>query len=190
MSLAKKYKKSKDKKWSLRFKTHHPEGDRYDGVVTHIQKRFIVLREHMEFAFNGIVVLRKKVIKGYRDGKYERCANKIFRSSGNIKQAKSPRWLDNCESLKQVLEKLQKKDIWPSIEIIYNRDGKTDTSFFLGKITRVGKKAFWIYHYDAAGKWEKEYKIRYDAIFKIEFNDSYSQHFNAYMRERLPDKLK
>lgn len=190
MSLAKKYKKSKEKKWSLRFNTYHPDGDRYYGIVTHIQKRFIILRKHDEFEFNGTLVLTKKVIKGYRDSKFEACANEILRHNGNLKQAKSPRWLDNCTTIKQVLEKLQKRDIWPAVEIIFRIKKKTETLFYIGKITRFGKNAFWIYDYGADGKWQKEYKIRYDEIFRIEFDDLYTRHFNAYMRERLPDKLK
>ena len=188
MSLAKKYKKSKDLKWSLRFNTHHPDGDNFYGIVTHIQKHFIILREHDNFTFNGTVVLAKKVIKGYRDGKYDKCANEILHHSGNIKDAKSPRWLGNCTSLKQILEKLQKKDIWPAIEIIFMKGRKTKTDLYIGKITRIKNDSFWIYDYDAAGKWQKECEIYYDEIFKIEFDDEYTRYFNAYMRPTLPEK--
>ncbi len=182
MSLSQKYKESKEQTWSMRFKTHHPDGNRFDGVVTHIQKNFIVLKEQTDFVFNGVVVLAKKVIKGYRDGKYETCANDILRHTGAIKHAKSPRWLDTCTTLKEVLETLQKKDIWPYIEIVYELDGKTETDVFVGKVTRVEKDAFWIYDYDAAGNWLREWEIRYDEIFKIQFDDLYTKHFNAYMR--------
>jgi hypothetical protein len=187
MSLSKKYQKSRDQKWSLRFGTYHPDDDKFYGVVTHIQKPFIVLREHYSFVFDGVVVLPKKVIKGCRDNEFDRCANEILRHSGTIKDARAPRWLSHCTTLKQILEKLQKKDIWPAIEIIYKRGSKTETELYIGNITRIEKDAFWIYDYDAAGKWQKECEIKYSEIFKIEFDDNYTRHFNAYMRPRLPE---
>jgi hypothetical protein len=186
VSLSQKYKKSKDMKWALRFNTHHPDGDKFSGIVTHIQKKFVVLSEERDLVFDGVLVLPKKVIKGYRDGKCEKCFNEVLRYSGNIKDAKSPQWLDDCTTLKQILEKIQKKDIWPIIETMYKLGRKLKTKFYIGKLTRIEKDACWIYHYEAAGKWEKEYQIRYDDIFRIEFNDSYSRYFNAYMRTRLP----
>ncbi len=45
MSLAAKYRKSKEKRWCLRFKTVHPDSDDFDGVVTHVKQGFVVLRE-------------------------------------------------------------------------------------------------------------------------------------------------
>ena len=77
MSLAAKYRKSKEKRCCLRFKTVHPDGDDFDGVVTHIKQRFVVLREERGFVFDGLVLLPKRVIKGWRDGRFERCTNKI-----------------------------------------------------------------------------------------------------------------
>ncbi|MHC5083966.1 MAG: hypothetical protein ACYTET_08535 [Planctomycetota bacterium] len=158
MSLANKYKKSKELKWCLRFKTYHPDGDTYDGIVTHIQK-------------------------------FEKCGNTILQHNREIKKAKSPRWLDNCITFRQILEKLKQKDIWPAVEIIFRDKQKTKTLFYIGPITQIKKNAFWIHCYDATGKWEKEYKIGYDEIFKIEFNDNYSRHFNAYMRDCIPKAI-
>ena len=66
-------------------------------------------------------------------------------------------------------------------------DDKIETLFFLGKITRIEIFVFWILHYDANGKWDKEYPIEYSEIFKIEFNDLYARYFNAYMKDRLPE---
>lgn len=190
MSLSKKYKKSKDMKWCMRFKTFHPEGDNFDGVVTNIQKNLIVLREAKDFDFDGVVILPKKILKGYRDGKFERCFNRVLCHNSNIKKVKSLRWLDNCTDLKQILYIIQKKNIWPVVEIIYKPNGKVETEFYIGKITRIEKKSFWIYDYSAAGKWQGEWEIGYDEIFKIEFDDDYSRHFNAFMQTRLPKDLK
>lgn len=186
MSLSQKYRKSKDLKWALRFNTRHPDGYKFDGIVTHIQKNFIILRNEGDFVFDGVLVLPKKVIKGYHDSKVDRCHNDILRFSGIIRNVKSPQWLDDCTTLKQILEKIQKKDIWPIIETMYKLGRKLKTKFYIGKLTRIEKDTFWIYHYDAAGKWQKEYQIRYDDIFRIEFNDRYSRYFNAFMRTRIP----
>jgi hypothetical protein len=190
MGLAKKYKKSKDEKWFLRFKTYHPEGDSFDGVVTNIKKKHIVLALKVDFAFYGTVVLAKKVIKGYRDGKFEKCANKILHYNGNIEKFKSPLWLEDCDTFKQIIKKLKQEDIWPVVEIIFKWKGKTETLFYLGKITQIKKNKFYIFHYDATGEWEKEYEIYYTDIFKIEFGGLYESNFNDYMRNILPKELK
>jgi hypothetical protein len=182
MSLSEKYLKSMDLKWSLRFKTAHPEGDSYDGVVTHIKRNFIVLRGRNEFDFDGVIVLAKKMLKGYRDGNVEECHNRIFRHNGNIKKARSPRWVGNCSSIADVLKQLHKRGIWPMVELIYEEDGKAGSEFFIGEIMRVEGDVFWIRDYDAAGCWNGEYKIKMSEVFRIEFDSAYSNRFNDYMR--------
>src|SRR5258705_4383198 len=99
MSLGQKYKKSFHEQWCLRFKTRHPDGDNFDGVVTHIKKGFIVLNQEEAFEFDGVVILPKRVITGSRDDKHEQCGNRILRENGAIKKCRSPRWLDSCETL-------------------------------------------------------------------------------------------
>ena len=78
MSLAQKYSKSLAEQWLMRFKTKHPDGDNYDGVITHIKPAFVVLREEKDFELDGIIILPKRVIKGVRDGRYDRCCNQIL----------------------------------------------------------------------------------------------------------------
>ena len=182
MSLSKKYSKSRDLKWSLRFRTVHPDGDNYDGVVTHVKRSFIVLREMRNFDFDGVVILPKKVLKGYRDAKFEECCNRILRQNGNIKKARTPKWLDNCNSLVDILKQLHKRGIWPAIEILFQADDKADSDFYIGPITRIEENVFWIHHYDATGCWGDEYDIDISELFKIEFDDAYSNHFNSYMK--------
>lgn len=186
MNLSEKYKKLKELKWCMRFKTCHPDKDNYDGIVTHIHNRFIVLREERDIVFDGVVILPKKVIKGCRDNKIEKCYNQVLRHSGNIKNATAPKWLDHCTTLKDVLTTLKKKNIWPAIEIIFQEKRKKETDFYIGMISRIEKETFWIYDYSASGKWQGEWGIGYDEIFKIEFDDTYSRTFNEYMKGRLP----
>jgi len=181
MSLGHKYKKSLHEQWCLRFKTRHPDGDNYDGVVTHIKRRFIVLSQEEAFEFDGIVILPKKVITGYRDDKYEQCSNHILRENSAIKKCRSPRWLDSCETLQEVVTALMRRDIWPGVEIVFNEN--TKSAFYLGPVTRTTDNHFHLRCYDAAGNWEKAYKLRYDDIFKIEIDSSYCRHFNMYMRK-------
>ena len=90
MSIIEKYKKSLDQKWCLRLRTRHPDGDNFDGVITQIKSRFIVLCEEENFEFDGIIVLPKRFIKGVRDGKYEVCSNEILRENGSIRKCGSP----------------------------------------------------------------------------------------------------
>ena len=182
MTLTKKYAKSKNKKWMVRFHTIHPDGDNYDGIVTNIKRNFIVIRETRELALDGIVVLPKKVLRGWRDSKFEASYNRILRYTGAIKKAKSPKWLEKCHSLSDVVRHLRMKNIWPMVEILFNKGRKKETDFFIGEIKEINDEGFWIRSYAATGKWEKEYPIEFKEIFKIEFDDPYSTIFNDYMR--------
>jgi hypothetical protein len=82
MSLASKYRKSLDQRWCLRFNTVHPRGDAHDGIVVHIARTFIVLREERDFELDGLIVLPKSAMKSCRDNKFEACHNLILRESG------------------------------------------------------------------------------------------------------------
>ncbi|MGH9941080.1 MAG: hypothetical protein ACRD9R_01830 [Pyrinomonadaceae bacterium] len=180
MSLAGKFKKSLDEKWCMRFKCRHPDEDNFDGVITHIKSSFIVLREEDAFEFDGFVILPKKVIKGIRDGRYERCGNQIIRFNGVLRKLRAPHWLDSCETIPQVFASMMRRDIWPAVEIVFNEE--RESALYLGPITNLNDEQFSLKCYDAAGKWEKTYKLSYDEIFKIEFDSSYCKHFNAYMK--------
>lgn len=181
MSLTKKYQKSLQEKWCIRLNTLHPDGDAYDGVVTHIKRSFIVLKVSRDFEFDGIMVFPKKFIKGYRDGKFEQCENEILRENGEIPKCQSPDWLDLCDSLPQVIAEMKQRDIWPGIEILFN--DKSENAFYIGPITQLAGDKFFLNCYDAAGQWEKDYKLTYSEIFRIEFDTKYCTHFNNYMRK-------
>ena len=187
MSLAQKYNKSLTEQWLMRFKTKHPNGDNYDGVVTRIKPAFIVLREERDLELDGVIILPKRVIKGVRDGRYERCYNQILRQNGEMRKLRSPRWLNSCETIAQVCASLMKRDIWPGVGTIF--DDGAESAFYLGPITRVDEDRFFLRCYDAAGKWEKVYKLDYDEVFKIEFDSRYCNHFNAYMKSESTETI-
>lgn len=163
----------------MRFKTTHPDGDSYDGVVTHVKHKFVMLREERDFEFDGHVVLPKRFIKGVRDGKVERCSNEILRDNAQLKKLRPARWLDSCATLPQVFAALKSRDIWPGVEIVY---GKKKSAFYLGPITESTDEGFSITCYDAAGRWEGGYELSYREVFRVEFDSRYCKHFNAYMR--------
>jgi len=180
MNLTSRYRKSLEQKWALRFKTIHPDGDDCDGVVTHIKSDFIVIKEVGDFEFDGVVILPKQVVKGYRDNKYDNCRNEILRQNGQIGKLKTPKWLDNRGSIVDVLSAIQKRDIWPAVEMLHN-EGKT-SALYIGPIEGVYEDSFYLKCYDAAGKWEKSYYLTIANIFRIEFDSKYCRHFNRYMR--------
>lgn len=181
MSVLQKYKKSLEKQWCLRLKTRHPEGDNYDGVVVHLTSDMIALSSEEDFEFDGIEVFPRSAIKGYRDGKFERCCNKILQHNGQIKRLRPPRWLKSCTNIADVILYLKKHDIWPGVEVLF--EGDTDSAFYIGPITETDDAGFELNCYDAAGEWERIYKIQFNEVFRITFNTKYCKHFNAYMRQ-------
>ena len=180
MGLRAKLQKSINEQWCMRFKTQHPDGDKFDGVVTQIEHDFIVLREIADFEFDGAIVFPKKGITGYRDGKYDTCCNHILRQNGAIDQLSAPSWLKNCSTIPDVLSEIARRDIWPGVEALL--DNGTDSALYIGPILEVGATSFKLESYDAAGGWENVYELEYDDVFKIELDSRYCNHFNAYMR--------
>jgi hypothetical protein len=168
-------------RWSMRFKTRHPDGDNYDGVIVHVGRAFVVLREEVDFEFDGLVLLPKKLIRGFRDAKYETCANQILKQNGQLRRLKTPSWVTGCDTIPDFLRAVMQRKIWPGIEMLFE-DGST--AYYLGPVTGVSKDGFRTDCYDAAGHWEGGYSLGYDEILKIEFGSRYCRHFNRYMRAK------
>jgi len=163
MSLASQYKKSLENRWVTRLETYLPGGEAYDGVVTQSHRHIVAMRELRDFNFDGVIILPKKIVTGFRDGEFEECTNAIVRESGEIRKAKSPRWLDSCSSIKAVLHSLHARNIWPAVESLFS---------------------FKFHCYDAAGKWEQVYELAYAAICRIEIDSLYTNAFNSYMKRK------
>ncbi len=179
MGLQRKFKKSLDEKWCMRFKTRHPEGDKYDGVVLQLTKDLVVLGQERDFEFEGIHVFPRNSIKGYRDNKFDACCNRILSDNGQIKLFQVPSWLSTCESFHQLASMLAERDIWPAVEVVFADGG---SALYLGPIVEIKKNHFLLNCYDAAGKWEKVYRIDFDELYRLEFGTKYTGHFNHYMR--------
>lgn len=180
--LERKFLKSLGEKCVLRFSTIHPEGDRYDGVVTAIKPDIVVVCEEEDLEFDGIQIFPKQAITDIRDGKFEACANRIVRGNNALSKMMMPDWLDACQTLIDVLQAMQQQEIWPCVETL--TDNKRDYFMYLGPITKFGVHSFWIRAYDAAGKWERQYEIGYSEVFRIEFGSRYCNHFNDYMKSQ------
>jgi hypothetical protein len=176
--MEKTLKRSLDKKWCVRFNTRHPEKDVYDGVVIHNGTSIVVIREFRDLAAEGIIGLPKRVLSGIRDGAFELCENEILRRSGEIRSAKPIKWLDEVNTVEELLQGLSKRKIWPAIEQVKRRD----PALYVGPIFHMEKDACDIYSYDAAGAWEDINRIEFKNIFKIEFHSKYLNDFNEYMR--------
>lgn len=184
MSLASVIQKSYDRQWCVKLKTDHPNGDTYDGVVTAIKPHFIVLQHEVDFEFDGLIVFPRSRCSGYRDRAYEKCQNEILRHNGQLRQIQYPAWIETCETLCQVLESIQEREIWPGVETLFRWRGRRQSAFFLGPITKVSHTGFSLNCYDAAGHWEKEYDFDYSKLFRIEFHSRYCNHFNRYMQRK------
>lgn len=184
MKLEKSLKKSLSEKWFMRFKTFHPDGDAYDGIVTHIGDDFFAMRVFSSFEMEGLQILAKWGVRGTRDGKFERCFNEIMTRNGELGKLEMPDWIKECETLRDVFVQVSERDIWPAVE---TNAMSQASAFYLGPVTKVRKKSFDLYCYDAAGKWEANYRVRFDEVFRVELDSAYTNHFNAYMRSKDDD---
>jgi len=141
-------------------------------------KNLIILHEEENFELKGIVVLPRHNIKSLRDNKYDKCGNSILRHNGQINFLSRSRWIRQLKSIRQTIEELHKRRIWPGIETVTGND----SAYFLGPIVDTTQRSFNLHCYDAAGQWEDIYKITYKEVFAIEFWNAYTRHFNEYMR--------
>ncbi len=183
--MNKKFKALKAAKDVVLIKTTHPDGTDFKGIILDDKKLFIVIREIKSFEADGIIVLPKKWITTIRNGKYEKCATEIFnanRQPGALDDAgaEAIHWYADLTGLEEIIAYLKTEDIWPGIEVIYN----DEASLYMGPVTDASENSFKLYCFDAAGKWEKEYELDYDEIFKIEIDSKYVSRFNAYMKTR------
>lgn len=167
----------------MRWKTNHPDGDCYDGVVLDIKRRFVIIREEVSFGFDGLMVLPKKSLKGYRDGPFEQCTNEILESNGARETLNYPPWMKECDTLFQLFDGLKRRDIWPGVEVLYD-DGQ-DYEFHLGQLTEAGPSEFRLMGCDAKGQWEHESSLSYAQVFRVEINSLYCDRFSEYMRTKV-----
>lgn len=189
MSLAAKYQRSLNEKRVIRFKTSHPDKVAIDGVVMSIKKNLVVIYSVYDFQFWSIVVLPKKWIRGYRDGEREDCYNDVIHSLKLDKNLSVPSWLLECETMRDVLCGMQQRDVWPTVEIVYDVGEKTHSAFFIGQIRDLTDTSFAMNIYGATAEWGETYDLDIADIFKIETGDSYSRYFNEYMRKyKMPLK--
>jgi hypothetical protein len=161
-------------------RTKPPDATEFQGIVLANTETFVIIQQITDFEANGIVVIAKKWIESVRNGKFEKCANEILRST--VPSESSPRAAPylGASSWEEIVAALQAADIWPAVEVIY----KGEPSFYIGPVTAVSKDSFKLYCYDAAGQWEKEYELDYDEVFKIEIDSKYVKRFNEYMRTK------
>ena len=170
--------KSLNEKWCVRLTTSQPSGDAFDGVVIHIGKSIVALREFIDFQADGVLVFPKKSLAEVRDGELEVCENKILKHSGEIRNINKMKWLAGIDTVEDLIRVISKRKIWPAIEQVIT----DDSALFVGSIVEVKNKFFEIYCYDAAGHWEGAKNIDHKKVFRVEFESRYLNYFNDYMK--------
>ncbi len=176
--MNKEFDYSMNNKWVIRINTKHPDGDAYDGIVLDYNRKYVVLRVIDDFEPDGIIFIFKKNIKSIRNGKLEKSFNAVISFCKTLKSLKETGWFHGMKTLEEIMSYLKSQSTWPSIEVVHDNG----SSLYIGEITEVSKSSFSINCYDAEGRWEKIYQLKYDTVFKIEIDGKYVRHFNDYMR--------
>lgn len=170
----------------MRWETIHPDGESYDGVVMDVKADFVTIAQESDFEFDGLIVLPRRSLEGYRDGPTDACCNEILRAHNAFATIHYPAWMQRCQSLAELFSGLKARDIWPGVEILVDND--TDDEFYLGQLTEVGREEFRLMCYDSEGNWEREFSLRYDQLFRVEINSRYCKRFNAYMKSKASEE--
>jgi len=169
--------KSLKEKWCIRLKIKNDVVEDYDGVVVHVGRSVVVLQQEKDFEFDGYQCFSKKNIVGYRDGKFEVCTNAVLKYSKTISQVEKLKWFAKVNTISEFLSEVQKRDIWPAVELICN----SESAFYIGPVGDVGPKEFYLHCYDAEGVWEKEYELSCTEVVRVEIFSKYCEYFNNYM---------
>jgi len=164
--------------------TRHRDGDRYNGIIVGCSKDVILIESDNDFVFDGIIALPTRQIKNLRHSQFEKTLDRIFTKFGLLKLKKRSPWLLKTETMQQLVSECFKRKLWPIIEMQHKRGN----ALYIGPITSVEKNGFQIFAYDANGKWEKNYSLTYNEIFKIQLFDKYSTYFNKFMKEKVETK--
>lgn len=183
MTLANAYKASLSEKLYMAFTVSGKDDDTHHGVVLHIARRFIVLREFSGLEPDGILVIPKQRITNFELGPHEECVNEMIRANSLIRKLNVPKWLEKAAGLADVVRELRRRRIWPSVETVFQDGGATISPFYVGPVIDLHVDEFRLFSYDAAGRWEHPARIDWDEILRVEFQDAYTKRFNAYMRD-------
>lgn len=168
----------------VRFLTKHPHNDKYHGVLLAAHEQHLIFRVVDNFRFDGVLVLPMKQLKKVQGGQNEIVFDQIMFKEKKLAVPPCPAWILKAPSIEALVQAMLKRGLWPVVE---TRRGK-ETALYLGPVTNAGESSFSLYCYNSYGQWEKEYRLSYRDIFKIEFFDDYSTPFNAYMAKRPPAK--
>lgn len=181
-SLAKIARESMSERGVAVFSTVESHCWQYAGIVAHLTTSLVVFREQAKLEFNGVQVWPRRSVADCRRGECERTQDAILRQL-RIKPPPLPRWLAAASTLVDVFRELERRDIWPVVESLKEDDG---TALYIGKIVAVERTWFDILAYDAEGAWEPVTRLSFAAVLRVEFGDTYSERFNAYMRAANP----
>jgi hypothetical protein len=178
----KNFNKMIRQKHSIRLFTRHYDGDTYDGIVLAANPELIILRQVDDFILGGVIAIQTRFLKAVRLGPNERVWDKIIAHNGQIKKLKRIPWLLKVENIRQLIKECHRRKIWPIVETQANKIN----AFYIGPVTRIGEKDFDLFCYDTHGKWEKNYRLNYKEVIRIEIFDNYSKYFNRYMSKKVP----
>lgn len=156
--------------------------ENYEGIVIGATNQIVVLACAKDFEFDGYQLLLRSRVKGYRNSNFEKCYTRILSYNKQLDKIRPPKWVYNIDDIDSAIKGLKRYGIWPAIETIYN----SKSAFYIGPITSISEDKFTLHCYDAAGKWENEYKLAFNEVIRIEWQSKYCMHFNNYMKAHNP----
>jgi len=179
------YKKLKHyfkKKYYLTIYSNIEENEEnYEGYIVDINSDFVCLYIIEDWHNDGYVILPIKYITSVRCKKHEKVFHKVLKLEGVTTKVFKPDWL-NIHNYNSIFKTLQKNK---NNIIIESRIPSID-EFVIGKIVKIKKRKVYLKAFDATGQWLCGlYKVPYDEISLIKFDDEYSSVFRKYIDNKL-----
>lgn len=155
------------------------------GFILKESKKLLMIRQVIDFKFDGILVIDKKEISDCYSSLSDAYQTEILKEFGIYQSVN----FDVDYDIKnwQAFFESSHKD-FPYCQIHHDRLRKN--LFYIGKIVQIKKKSLKLHEFSATGNWdEKTTKIAYDHISTCGIGMHYTQVYADYFALKV-DKLK
>ncbi|MDX9972491.1 MAG: hypothetical protein RBU21_05800 [FCB group bacterium] len=149
----------------------------YSGFLLGLGPEWLLLHYLNDFRLDGYRLLRVSDIERLRSRHSQKTFERIYREEGITDKVGPPPYPVSCENLPAALQDLKTA----GKNVIVRAEHPDDDIFFIGSLSRIGKKKVSGRYFDATGKWETEdTKIPYDCITCVDIECEYVRVFSKY----------
>jgi hypothetical protein len=145
------------------------------GVPLALSPNLVLLREVVDHAMNGFVVIRTPDITHIRSDQYERFGERILRGENALGLVRGPRAHPPIRSWESLFRGLQKRRNVITVE------AERRSELYVGRVLGVTARSLVFHFMDATGIWDMEpLTISFRTITRVVFDSHYDHMLQKY----------